>query len=373
MELHTLLPGLDAKGLAELIMEGRWRVCHGSLERYPEFLRPDDGAISGIEKIKDWSDFHVAFRDATGGYHQRKPGEVSARAYYDKGYLITSHAVQGLSDTASAWLDEWARLLGISRACLWLNSWAVRGASGIDWHFDYEDVIHFQIKGDKLFKLMRTPMTRAADRQTKTFERILAAQENFEAASEELVTAGSITIIPRGVWHWSECKSDESFAVSICLGVPSRAEILSKALLKRLRRVEQNRVPLFGPISSQAGSLQSLLDEAGPLLRTMSGKSLVSEENRSDITPEVVGTSYFYLSNRANARLNPMRMLVDGRPIAIQSEEDKRDVLQAVCTLGHGFFARDLIERVPGIDARLIDEILLSLIKVGFLDFITIA
>jgi hypothetical protein len=158
--------------------------------------------------------------------------------------------------------------------------------------------------------------------------------------------------------------------VSICMGVPSRAEILSKALLKRLRLVEQNRVPLFGPIGSQVSAMQSLLDESVSLLRAMSGKSVMSEENRSDITAEIIGTSYFYLGQRANARLNPMRMLVDGRAIAIQSEEDKRDVLQAVCMLGHGFFARDLIERVPGTDAGLINEVLLSLVKVGFLDFI---
>src|SRR5882724_3396851 len=143
MKLHELLPGLDAGGLAELIMEGRWRVFHGHIARFPEFLRPDDGAISSIGKLENWRDFHFAFRDGAGTYHQRKPGEGSVGGYYDKGYLITSHSVEGLSDTASGWLDEWAQQLGISKACLRLNSWAVKGPSGIDWHFDYEDVIHF--------------------------------------------------------------------------------------------------------------------------------------------------------------------------------------------------------------------------------------
>ncbi len=372
MELQNLLPRLDASGLAELIMEGRWRVYHGPIARFPEFLRPDGGALSNIEKLKDWPDFHFAFRDATGRYHQRKPGDGSVSTYYDKGYLIASHAIEGLSDSASGWLDEWAQLLGISNTHLRLNSWAVRGASGIDWHFDCEDVIHFQIKGDKLFKLMRTPKTVAADRQTKTFERILLAQENFGDASEEIVSEGTITIIPRGVWHWSESKSDESFAVSLCIDPPSRAEILSKALFKRLRLVEQNRMPLFGPNSSQSSAMQSLLDESGPLLRAMNGKSVMSEECRSKITSEVIGSSYFYISTRANASLNPIRMLVDGRAIAIQADEEKREVLQTICMLGHGFFARELDKLVPYTDAALISEVLSSLIRVGFLDFINI-
>jgi hypothetical protein len=40
--------------------------------------------------------------------------------------------------------------------------------------------------------------------------------------------------------------------------------------------------------------------------------------------------------------------------------------------LGYGFFARDLTKLAPGINAGLINEVLSSLIKVGFLDFINI-
>lgn len=118
--------------------------------------------------------------------------------------------------------------------------------------------------------------------------------------------------------------------------------------------------------------MQSLLDESGPLLRAMNGKSVMSEECRSKITSEVIGSSYFYISTRANASLNPIRMLVDGRAIAIQADEEKREILQTVCMLGHGFFARELDKLVPYTDAALISEVLSSLIRVGFLDFINI-
>jgi hypothetical protein len=371
--VQGLLPNLDVTDLTQLIMEGRYRVHHGPIERFPEFLRPDDGALSSIEKLKDWRDFHFAFRDATGRYHQRKPGDRSVTACYDKGYLVVSHGIHGLSASAAGWLEDCAHMLNIPKNYLWLNSWAIKGASGIDWHFDYEDVIHFQIKGDKLLKLMRTPKTIGADRQLKTFERTLMAGENFDDAHEEIVTAGTITIIPRGVWHWSEAKSDESFAVSLCMGLPSRAEILSKALFKRLRLVEQNRMPLLGSNSSQIDAMQSLLDESAPLLRAMNGLSVVSEENRSEITAEIVNTSYFYLGLRANASLDPLRLLVDGQAIAIPSEDSTRDIVRAACTLGYGFFPSDLAKLVPRANPDLINEILSSLTKAGFLDFIHMA
>lgn len=371
--MQGLLPNLDATGLAQLITEGRYRVYHGPIERFPEFLQPDDGALSSIEKLKDWRDFHFAFRDATGKYHQRKPGDRSVTACYDKGYLVVSHGIHGLSPSAAGWLEDFAHKLNIPKTYLWLNSWAIKGASGIDWHFDYEDVIHFQIKGDKLLKLKRTPKTVGADRQTKTFERTLMAGENFDDAHEELVTAGTITIIPRGVWHWSEAKSDESFAVSLCMGLPSRAEILSKALFKRLRLVEQNRMPLFGSNNSQIDAMRSLLDESGPLIQAMTGRSVVSEENRSEITAEIVDTSYFYLGLRANASLEPLRILVDGQAIALPSEDHNGDIVRAVCILGYGFFPRDLAKLVPHANPAMINEVLSSLAKAGFLDFVSIS
>jgi hypothetical protein len=227
MDLRKMMPNLGVEGLMDLFMESQWQVEHGSIERFPEFLRPDDGALSNIGKLGNWPRFNVAFRDGAGNYHQVKGTGDSAATYYDKGALVNSRSIEEVSGAARAWLNEWAETLDVSRDDLRLNSWAVRGASGIDWHFDYEDVIHFQIKGDKLFKLLRTPNTRLADKQTKIFERIMTAEQNFAEASEESVGEGTITVIPRGVWHWSEGKSDESFAVSLCIGTVSCAQTLS--------------------------------------------------------------------------------------------------------------------------------------------------
>jgi hypothetical protein len=116
--------------------------------------------------------------------------------------------------------------------------------------------------------------------------------------------------------------------------------------------------------------MQTFLEESVPHLQAMSGNSVMSEECRHDVTSDVIDSSYFYIGTRANAKLNPMRMLVDGREMAIPADELKRDVLRAVCVLGQGFFARDLPKLVPNANARMINEVLISLVRVGFLDFI---
>jgi hypothetical protein len=277
MDLQKMMPSLDAGGLMNLFMEGRWHVDHGSIERFPEFLRPDDGALSNIGKLENWSRFDLGYRDAAGNFHQVKGTGTSPAAYYDKGALVRSSSIEEVSDAAKRWLGEWAETLHVSRDALRLNSWAVRGARGIGWHFDPEDVIHFQIKGAKLFKFLRTPNTRFADEQTKKVEHIMAAEQSFGEASEEMVGEGTITVIPRGVWHWSVGKSKESFAVALCINPPSCAQALTQELYKRLRLMERYRMPLVGSPVSQCEAMEACVKEAGALLQAMNCKSVLPE------------------------------------------------------------------------------------------------
>jgi ribosomal protein L16 Arg81 hydroxylase len=246
----------------------------------------------------------------------------------------------------------------------------VRGASGIDWHFDPEDVIHFQIKGDKLFKLLRTSNTCFADGQTKRFERIMADQQSFGEASEQLVEAGTITVIPRGVWHWSEGKSDESFAVSLCVNPLSCGQTLMEALSNRLRLMERSRMPLFGDTGSQRQALEACIKEAGALLEAMNSEDVLLQEYRRVLPVDNIDSFYFHLGKRANARLDPLRMLVDGQEIAMEKGEDQAAVLEAVCRIGDGFRSWELKELLPRVDPDLVNGVLASLVKIGFVDFI---
>ena len=370
MNLQTMIAGLDVENLTTSLMESRWQVHHGSIERFPAFLRPDDGALSSIGKLANWPQFHVAYRDGTGNYHQVKGAAKSAAAYYDEGALITSRAIEGASDAAKVWLEAWALALRVPRDHLRLNSWAARGTSGIDWHFDYEDVVHFQIKGDKLFKLLATPHTRFADKQTKIFERIMAAEQSFAEASEQIVKEGTITIIPRGVWHWSEAKSDESFAVSLCIASESCSQILLRALHKRLRLMERFRRPVLGSSDARREALAACMEQSVALLQAMDSMSVVSQECQPAVPIGDIDRFYFYLGSRANARLAPMRMLVDGKALNIEGDDNKRAIFEAICKMGHGFRVRDIGSILPGVDSATIVDTVVWLVSAGFLDFV---
>jgi len=372
MDLEKMTPGLDGAGLMNLFMEGQWQVFRGPIERFPEFLRPDDGALSNIRKLDNWRQYHVGYRDQAGQYHQVKGSGNSALAHYDKGALVNSRSIEGASDAAKEWLGEWAGLLGVSRDALRLNSWAVKDTGGIDWHFDCEEVIHFQIKGDKLFRFLRTPDTHFADSQTKKFEKIMAAQLNFAEACEEIVGEGTITVIPRGVWHWSEGKSEESFAVSLCVNPPTFAQTLSRSIYKRLRLLERYRMPLFGPADAQRDAMEACAKEAAAFLNDIRCESVLLEECRLELLADRIDTYYFYIGQRANAKLGPLRLVVDGEELVIEGSDKQMAVLETVCKLGTGFRARDIGKLLPHVDAALVTELLAALVRSGFLDFVDI-
>ena len=325
MNLQTMMPSLGEKGLMNLLAEGRWHVDHGSIDRFPEFLQPKkQGAISNINQLGQWRHFDIGYRDANGKYHQVNGAGNSAQAYYDMGALVRSTSIEEVTDQARHWLNDWAETLGVSRQDLRLNSWAVKGANGIHWHLDPEDVIHFQIKGDKLFKFLRTPHTRNADSQTKRLEKMMVESQDFSKAEEEIVREGSITIIPRGVWHWSEGKSDESFAVALCVNPPSAAMTLTQALYKKLRLLEQNRTPMLGDGSAQLDAMEECLKEATALLKTMNAQAMLAQEGRLKLPMERVDSLHFRLSSRAHVKLDPLRMWVDGQQLSVQVDEEAR-------------------------------------------------
>jgi hypothetical protein len=134
--------------------------------------------------------------------------------------------------------------------------------------------------------------------------------------------------------------------------------------------MERYRMPLLGPAGSQREAMEACAKDASVLLDALSCKSVLSEECRRELSTDRIDRCYFYLGQRANAKLGPVRMWVDGRELALQGDDEQRAVLQAVCELGNGFRARDLGELVPHVDAAEVAEILTSLTKIGFLDFV---
>ena len=368
MDLQRLIPSLGHDGLMRLFAGGQWHVDHGSLERFPAFLRPGDGALSSIAKLGAWRHFDIGYRDSTGKYNQLNGAGHSAAAYYDMGALVRSTSIDEATPEARPWLDDWAQTLGVLRSELRFNSWAVRGANGIDWHFDPEDVIHFQIKGDKLLKFLPSEDTIAADTHTKRAERFLKPGQNFANADEAIVRPGTITVIPRGVWHWSEGQSDESFAVALCVNPSSYAWSITQSLYRRLRLLESQRRPTLG--HERIDSMTACLKEASIMLEEMSARSVLAEERKIEFPLEHIDSLYFQATPMARAEFAPLRMSIGDRPLGISGDETHLAILNSICRRGSGFWVRDLTQHVPRADKSRVGEVLLSLVRAGFLDFI---
>lgn len=369
MNLEQLIPSLPSEGLLSLLREQRWHVDHGAIDRFPHFLRPQaNGAISGIERLGTWRHFDIGYRDAERKYHQLQGAGHSAKAYYDMGSLVRSTSIEEASPEVFPWLDEWAGVLGITRRDLRLNSWAVRGANGIDWHFDPEDVIHFQIKGDKLMKFLPSEATRAADASTKRLEKFLKPAQDFTRASEVVVREGTITIIPRGVWHWSEGRGDESFAVALCVNPPSVASVLTQALSRQLRHAESVRRPVYGTPDEQLALLEEGLRAVKELAARWDGEDVLVADRRSVFTAEKAESASFHASPAARIELEPLRLWLNEQELRVDGHPSQLEVLRVICKSAHGFKGEDLARLAPEAGPALRNEVLASLVNAEFLE-----
>lgn len=377
MNIKSLIASLPDNGLMSLFEKGQWHIDHGSLERYPDFMRPDlDGALSSIKKLGQWNHFDVGYRDPSGKYNQVSGGGMPAYAYYDMGALVRSSSIDEITPEAKNWFRSWAEFLNVHPQDLRLNSWAVKGASGIDWHFDPEDVIHFQIKGDKLFKFLRTPNTRFADLYSKRHEAIFKSGETFANAEEVIVKAGTITVIPRGVWHWSLNKSDESFAVALCVNPPSYATILTQALYKRLREYEVFRQPVYGSFQSQTETLTKMNIELSSMLNKIETQSVLQQHGKMPFQSSPAklvadDVRYFVNHNRGKIVYSPrLKFQLDGQDLALDGDEQHMKVIRCIGKLGYGFHVSDIKRVNSDIGIDKITEILSALVQIGFLEFV---
>ena len=131
-------------------------------------------------------------------------------------------------------------------------------------------------------------------------------------------------------------------------------------------------MPLFGPADSQREAMEACAKEAAALLHDIRCESVLSEECRLELLTDRIHTYYFYIGHRANAKLGPVRLVVDGEELAIEGGEEQMAVLEAVCKLGAGFHARDIGALLPHVDETLVTELLAALVRSGFLDFVDI-
>jgi hypothetical protein len=175
-----------------------------------------------------------------------------------------------------------------------------------------------------------------------------------------------------GAWHWSENKSDESFAVSLCIRAAPLALSITRTLFKRLRAIERQHMPLIGSIPDQLAALEGCVRQAGEPLQAMRLESVLAEERRMQIARGEAGSLSFTLGPRARLSLRPLQATVGGRELAIEDDAARVAVLRAVAEIGDRFNLRDLAKAAPGFDPDTLAETVAWLVAIGFLDVTTV-
>ena len=85
---------------------------------------------------------------------------------------------------------------------------------------------------------------------------------------------GSLTVLPRGVWHRSVVVSGELFAVSMALDAPSVASAIGEAVALNLRTRLLYKAPVIGETNSRIRSLKNVRDDFRATLSHLSMESI---------------------------------------------------------------------------------------------------
>lgn len=267
--------------VVELLLDGKGSVTHGSLSRFPSFLQPDKGALSGIRKLNTCRQFDITRRESDKAVQTPVDSDANAIELYEAGYMVHHTGLVKVSAELRDWLWTFSPRIGIPTNRIRVQSWAAKKDRGIQWHFDPVDQIHFQISGQKHLWLLYVDETRYADMWDKLDEPKLVRRYfdsigvygDVELARQVTLGPGSLTVLPRGVWHRSIVVSEESFAVSMALDAPSIASAIGENVAQNLRTRMSYKAPVIGETNSRIRSLKTVRDD---FLETLSHLSMES-------------------------------------------------------------------------------------------------
>lgn len=149
--------------------------------------------------------------------------------------------------------NDLANLLSIPRQHVSCEGFAAACAVNVPLHFDHETNFMVQIRGDKTWKYVENtdlpePIfpyfpsnpNRFYDNGRNPFTHLQLPRECPDGYVERVVHAGTVTFMPRGVWHQTRTHA-ESFAIGFVIDPPTLAEIVVASLLAVLHADQEFR------------------------------------------------------------------------------------------------------------------------------------
>lgn len=254
---------------AQLFGERLFRVSHGPIERFPDWMR-----TGPLENLSTMCAAHrgplqiaqgaAATRNAippddfVGAGGQTAVSGVAAQALLRLGLTVVFANVTETVPAAKSFIFDLERSLGLP-PCIGLTVFANAPSSGLPIHHDAHDQLLFQLKGTKTFTRSRKnnyafPRISVSpdgptDRHFPTVYRAGFPTDKDALQATDLdpieLKPGSCLFMPAGTWHRTEQQDDSCLSLVMSVRAPSRLDLLTNALRFYAGQSERWRAPAY--------------------------------------------------------------------------------------------------------------------------------
>lgn len=229
--------------------------AHGPLNRLPTPLC--DEILTSITSLTEAYRGSLFELDPKKGPYQLYPAaDGTASDVIKDGRTAYLADIAPVLNNADTFVNALEQELNIKQDSTRLSAFVSAAGSGSPVHYDALDVISIQLVGTKKFylsplKQIRYPYGSQYTEGTAPFRALYPQiSDGFPGCKnqtfEEIdMQPGSVLLMPRGTWHYTEAKED-SMAMSIILSPATQIDFFLSALKSTLLQSSEWRSPVYG-------------------------------------------------------------------------------------------------------------------------------
>jgi hypothetical protein len=254
---------------AELFRKKELFVTHGSLQRFPAFMRK--GPMESIDALtRHYSGPLEVSQGSAGDGVQFQVSGAHASALLRLGVTVFFTDMHRALPDAPAFLRALEASLGVPE-CSTLSAFVNAPGSGLAVHHDRFDQLFFQIRGNKEFRFAPNGFVENPDVPFTPFGAAPAEwgqtyRNGFPLTSDELFARGfeNVTLqpgtaffMPAGTWHTTAEQREHALSLVVAVRSPSRLEVLLNFVRYYASQAPEWRARPYGGFGADASATQA--------------------------------------------------------------------------------------------------------------------
>jgi hypothetical protein len=258
MMQYPILESMLGSEVLQLMIESWPDKCldaHGPLNRLPTPLC--DKILTSITSLTEAYQGSLFELDPQKGNYQLYPAvDGTAGDVIKDGRTAYLADIAPLLNNADGFVNALEQELNIKQDSTRLSAFVSAAGSGSPVHYDALDVISIQLVGTKRFflaplKHIRYPYGSQYTEGTAPFKTLYPQiSDGFPSCKNQIfeeidMLPGSVLLMPRGTWHYTEAKQD-SMAMSIILSPATQIDFFLSLLKSTLLQSSEWRSPIYG-------------------------------------------------------------------------------------------------------------------------------